>query len=183
MDAWGLDISFRLLSEGKTSDAELPLLCASGEHLPFGCGSLDGIICECVLSLLPEPGRALSEFYRVLRREGCLILSDIYLRGGETGEWVPAEEENLRKKPVYGCLKGALPTYSTETMLSQAGFAIHLWEDHTPFIKEFAARLVLAHGSLDAFFGGEKDAGCSGMGLPTMGALSPGYYLLVARKK
>lgn len=172
-DACGLDISSRLLGEGKACDADLPLLRARGEYLPFGSGSLHGIICECVLSLLSESERALREFHRALLKGGKLILSDIYLRSPGEGEY-PAEQ------PLDACLTGARPACSVKKMLSEAGFSIMLWEDHTPLLKELAAQLVLAHGSVDALCGGIKDTGCS---VSTMAAMRPGYYLLVARKE
>jgi arsenite methyltransferase len=175
--ASGVDISSRLLGEGKARDDTLPFARACAEHLPFGSGSLDGILCECVLSLISEPGRALLEFNRVLGPDGKLILSDIYLRGPGTGDQGPGKEVG------DGCLKGARSACSVEPMLKEAGFTILLWEDHTPLLKELAARLVLSHGSLDALLGGIKDARCAGMGLSTMAALRPGYYLLVARKE
>jgi arsenite methyltransferase len=171
MDACGVDISSRLLGEGKSRDPALPLLRASGDNLPFASGSLDGILCECVLSLLSEPGRALHEVNRVLGPDGKLILSDIYLRG-------EGDEKDHREDALDGCLKGARPTSFTETMLSKAGFSIILWEDHTLLLRELAARLVLAHGSADALWEGLKDACC----FSSMAALKLGYYLLVARK-
>jgi len=183
MDACGVDISSRPSGEGKARDSALPLLRAHAEHLPFGGESLDGIICECVLSLFSEPDRVLREYHRVLAADGKLILSDIYLQGARSGEQGAGEEENLRGEPVDGCLRGASPACSVKKLLSEAGFAELLWEDHTPLLKELAARLVLAYGSMDALWGGIKDAGCSGFGLAAMAALRPGYYLLVARKE
>jgi SAM-dependent methyltransferase len=181
--AFGVDISTHLLREGKARDYSLPLARASVELLPYGNGSLDGIICECVLSLLSEPGRALLEFHRVLRPDGKLILSDIYLRESGAGGRGPAEAHTLREDAVDGCLQGARSACSTKTMLSEAGFEILLWEDHTPLLKELAARLILAGGSMDALWEGVKETRCSGTGLSTMATLRPGYYLLVARKE
>jgi SAM-dependent methyltransferase len=137
---------------------------------------MDGIICECVLSMLPEPDRALREFHRVLCPDGKLILSDMYLRG-------QGEENNLWEEAVDGCLSGARPACSVKKLLGEAGFALMLWEDHTPLLNELAARLVLAHGSMDALWGGMKDGRCPGMGNSAIAALKPGYYLLVARKE
>jgi SAM-dependent methyltransferase len=175
--ASGVDISSRLLGEGKARDDTLPLARARAEHLPFGSGSLDGILCECVLSLLSEPGRTMREFNRVLRPGGKLVLSDIYLRGEGRGDRGQGEDKNINEEAVDGCLQGARSSCSVKKLLSENGFSVMLWEDHTPLLKELAARLVLAHGSMDALWG------CSGMGLSMMAALRPGYYLMVARKK
>jgi arsenite methyltransferase len=178
LHACGLDISSRLLLEGKSRYPALPILRARGEHLPFASGSLDGILCECVLSLLSKPGRALHEFNRVLGPDGMLILSDIYLRGEGAGTSAQGDENNLREKEVHGCMKGARSAGFTETLLCEAGFEILLWEDHTLLLRELAARLVLAHGSADALLEGLKDTCC----FSSMAALKSGYYLLVARK-
>jgi len=120
--AAGVDISRLLIAEGLVRDPALPLVEAEAEALPVEDGVLDGVLCECVLSLVGEPLRALREFRRVLRPGGHLILSDMYDRGTE-------EPEQMRAR------------------LRQSGFALILWEDHTMQLKELAARLVLAGGS------------------------------------
>jgi ubiquinone/menaquinone biosynthesis C-methylase UbiE len=145
--ARGVDISRRLIAEGLVRNPALPLAEGKGEALPVEGGNLDGIFCECVLSLVAEPRRALAEFHRALRSGGFLILSDMYDR-------VTAARQQI----------GAL--------LAERGFRVVLWEDHTPLLKELAARLVLAHGSLEGFWCNAAGAGGR-----------PGYYLLVARKE
>ncbi|HTG83025.1 MAG TPA: class I SAM-dependent methyltransferase, partial [Geobacteraceae bacterium] len=76
--AAGVDISRLLIAEGLVRDPALPLVEAEAEALPVEDGVLDGVLCECVLSLVGEPLRALREFRRVLRPGGHLILSDMY---------------------------------------------------------------------------------------------------------
>ena len=144
LDAVGIDPSCSMLEEGRARNPELPLGLGSAERIPAADGSKDGILCECVLSLLPDPALVLAEFRRVLRPDGFLILSDMYDRQAEG--------------------RGRF-----QLRLTDAGFTLLLFEDHTPLLKELAARLVLAHGSLDGL-------GCRGCGG------RPGYYLLVAQK-
>ncbi|HEX9024138.1 MAG TPA: class I SAM-dependent methyltransferase [Geobacteraceae bacterium] len=167
LDATGVDISSRLLRDGKSRDASLPLIRASAERLPYGNESLDGILCECALSLVPDPQCALAEFHRALRPGGRLILGDIYLR--ESGE-----SRSTGEHVVDGCLKGAVPYSVTKSMLEETGFTVLLWEDHTRHLKELAARLVLAGAASAGFCGEYTKAGG--------GHQRPGYYLLVARK-
>ncbi len=161
LEATGVDISSRLLREGKSHDATLPLIRGNAERLPHGDASFDGILCECVLSLVNDAEGALAEFHRVLRPGGRLILSDVYPRepGGDR---------------MDGCLKGAVPFSVTRSMLDGTGFSILLWEDHTRYLKELAARLVLAGAEPAGFCGEYTKAGG--------GHRRPGYYLLVARK-
>jgi SAM-dependent methyltransferase len=183
MNACGLDISAPLLEEGKSGDDALPLLRARAEHLPFGMGSMDGIICECVLSLISEPDRALREFYRVLSPNGKLILSDIYLRGPRINDRFTWEAYYSRTESVVDCLQGFPPSCPVMELLSEAGLAVLLWEDHTPLLMELAARLVLAGGTIDAFRQDMEKTGCSGGSQAVLQMDRPGYYLLVAGKK
>lgn len=156
VSARGVDISRTLLSEGLARNPGLQLAFASAEALPFDPESFDGLLCECVLSLVEEPLTALAEFRRVLRSGGFLILSDLYDR---------AETE------PQGSLRGAVGRKQTGSWLSQSGFTTVVWEDHTGLLKELAARLILTTGSLEGFYRGSCSAG-----------QRPGYYLLVARK-
>ncbi len=77
--AMGIDISQKLLSEGGASET-LPLIRGEAAVMPWKSGSMDGITCECVLSILPEPEKTLGEYHRVLKSGGYLIVSDIFLR-------------------------------------------------------------------------------------------------------
>lgn len=145
-DARGVDVSPLLIAEGLQRNPELPMSEAAAETLPYPDGSQDGIFCECVLSLLTEPLQALAEFRRTLSSGGFLILSDMYSRDTANRQ--------------------------TEAWLSESGFTILLWEDHTPLLRELAARLILADCSLEGLC-------CTAAGPGE----KPGYYLLVARKE
>lgn len=155
--ATGVDISTTLIKEGLKRSPDLPLYEAAAEALPVARDSQDGILCECVLSLLDDPGSVLQEFRRVLRSGGCLILSDMYSResaGPDDGS------------------RGMVTRNQIEAWFSASGFTTVLWEDHTPLLRELAARLILAGDLLDRFDCSSFNAG-----------QRPGYYLLVARKE
>lgn len=156
LNAVGIDHSRRMLEEAWERNLDLPLGLGTAEHIPAEPASKDGVVCECVLSLLARPKRALAEFCRVLRPGGFLILSDLYERH-------PAGEERGN---------GVVSRAMLERMLERCGFTILLWEDHSRLLRELAARLVLAHGSrTKGLFAG---CGCGGE--------RPGYYLMIAAK-
>jgi SAM-dependent methyltransferase len=50
-------------------------ILGSALQLPFGDGSIDSIVCSEVLEHLPEPGDAIAEMERVLRRGGRVYLT------------------------------------------------------------------------------------------------------------
>jgi arsenite methyltransferase len=192
----GIDPSLTLIAEGLARNPALPLAEGSAEALPVADGELDGILCECVLSLVDDLRQVLQEFRRALRVGGFLILSDLFLKetgknsceasSGQQHEMIIVRscastplsaqlfpERSRREQAVSD--QGVRPRTSLETLLGFSDFTICLWEDHTQLLQELAARLVLAHGSLDGLWCASRNGNCFGE--------RPGYYLLVARKE
>jgi arsenite methyltransferase len=174
-NAIALDISSSLIGTDTDKTGTFPFIRGDARQLPFCDAVMDGITCECVISVLENPDLAFAEFARVLRPGGYLILSDLYDRGRET---------------VYGCdstdgaecLKNIRPRTVTENMVSGAGFELIIWEDHTVHLKELAAQLILNGFSADEL-GESTGLTCSRIAMQSSSVfVRPGYYLLIARK-
>lgn len=143
--AMGLDLSAVLLKEGARTYAGLPLVRGRAEQLPMADGCIGAVLCECVLSLCPDPLQVLGEMWRVLQSGGYLVLTDVYAREGRSGKWTG-------KPGVYCCLEGAVDRTTTEDRIAAAGFDLMAWEDHSARLKQLAAQLIWSYGSLDAFW-------------------------------
>ncbi len=176
LKATGVDPSLLLLECGKKRNPDLSIIRAAGENLPFTDGEFSGIFTECSFSLLKDTKQALREFYRVLKPNGRLVVSDIYIRN-------PEESARLRRLPVYGCLGGARTRTELEDLLNSSGFKIVLWEDHSKLLAVFTAELILTGGSLDIFWGKPPCGpdGCQDI-RKTIKKARPGYFLLIAVK-
>ncbi len=172
---FGVDSSAKMLAEAESLNHEVPLVCGCARQLPCRGESVDGVTCECVLSLIPEKQEALREFYRVLRPGGLLILSDIYSRS-ESGSG-----ENVGFS-VSCCSRDSNASGPVKSLLKEIGFDICLCEDHTHLLLELVARLVFECGSLDAFCSEISGAHSCGDVRTMLADSRPGYYLLVARK-
>ncbi|MEZ4527068.1 MAG: class I SAM-dependent methyltransferase [Desulfobacterales bacterium] len=178
--AFGTDQSARFLAESEECHANLPLFQAMAQFLPCGNETLDAVICECVLSLIHPVQQALKELWRILVPGGYLIVTDMYLRTfaparshAPRGNAFPDAPRPCRE--VKTCLHGAVSQQETRQRIQETGFETLLWEDHSRYLKELAAKLVLAYGSLEDFMGttgNSESAACA----------KPGYYLLIARK-
>lgn len=175
--ALGLDYSAALLAEGARAFGGSPLVRGLAERLPAADGCFRVVLCECLLSLCHDALEVLREIRRVLQPGGCLVLSDIYARGA-------AGVVQDGHSAVKSCLGGAVERSVVEKRIDATGLDLVIWEDQSPLLKQLAARLVWAHGSLEAFWSavggscgagsvGDRGGGCTGR---------PGYYLLVARK-
>ena len=166
--AAGLDRSPTLLAEAGERwnaagpAAPPPLVRADGGRLPFRPGAFDGLLCECVLSLLSDRRAALREFHVVLAEGGLLALCDVCLlpepvppQGGPDGRAEGAA-------PRASCLDGAVERDRLENDLAEAGFRLLAWEDHRRLLAELAARLVFASPvSLGPASGPACGAGCA----------------------
>ncbi len=172
--ALGFDLSRDLIRDNECAE-NIPFAAARAEALPLADGCCDGVLCECVLSLVPEPERAVGEFCRILHGGGFLILSDIYGRSSVDCRYCASNGAG-------GSAPALRDRAFTERLLENSGFHVVAWEDHTRHLKELAAQLILSGGSLTELhelcevFG----SGCSGASSSAI--TRPGYYLLVARK-
>ncbi|WP_419786652.1 DVU_1556 family methyltransferase [Pseudodesulfovibrio sp.] len=158
-DAWGVEPS---CVQVERAFGPAHLIRGQGDVLPFRSNVFQAVFCECVLSLLPNPAAGLAEFGRVLASSGYLVLTDLCQReGGRCGCGTAAST-------VTGgasCADRAVPVADTLELVAEHGFDVVLVEDHDRYLRDLAARLILA---------GEPAAAC-GRGL--------GYYLLIARKR
>ena len=147
----GLDHSLALLRE---ASAHAPCLLADMSRLPLTGNCLDGIVCECVLSLATDKAAVLDECRRVLRPGGKMLLGDLMLRpgkrpcaGADTGADSPPEPN----VPGIPCAMGALRPDALLRLLRERGFSVAQYEDHTPLLRDLAARIVWHFGSVAAF--------------------------------
>jgi SAM-dependent methyltransferase len=164
-----------MLGAGLAERYSFPFVRGHAQELPLRDSILDGIFCECVLSILENPGLALREFARVLCPGGHLVLSDLYDRRDEAAS-------SADHVVVAGCLKGIRTRSSAESIIAGAGLRQLVWEDHTQCLKELAAQLILNGISPDAY---PASLGIAAVGRTTEShapAVRPGYYLLVAKK-
>ena len=158
--AFGADRSAYFVTEAKEHHPHLPIFQALADRLPCRNESLNAVICECVLSLINPVQKTLKEIYRVLAPGGWLMVTDIYLR--DSGNSYGKVE--IQTDQIISCLNGAVSQQETKQRIYDAGFEILLWEDHSRYLKELAAKLVL-----------------EGIPLPKI-CTKPGYYLMIGRK-
>jgi len=86
------------------------------EHLPVLSDSVDVVISNCVLNLVPDKQRAFSEIFRVLKPGGHFCISDI-VSSRELPEWVKSIAE-----AYAGCVSGAIPKAEYLKLIRESGF-------------------------------------------------------------
>lgn len=86
------------------------------ESMPVTSNNADVIMSNCVLNLVPNKHRVMSEVYRVLKPGGHFSISDIVLKGQLPGKWKEVAE-------LYaGCVSGAIQKDDWLQIILEAGF-------------------------------------------------------------
>ena len=172
----GIDSSQAVLERGSRRNPDVPLVRGTGADLPFASGTVDGILMECSLSAMPDRERVLAECWRALVPAGRLAVSDLYARSAIS----PRDARAMSAS----CVAGMMTREDLARALEEQGFAIDLWEDHSPALTELMCRLVMEYGSLEPFWERQGLGSCeSARVTEAVKRVHPGYFLLVARKE
>ena len=86
------------------------------EALPLTSNIVDVVVSNCVLNLVPDKRKALSEVLRVLKPGGHFSISDVVLRGE-----IPARLKESAEM-YAGCVAGALPESEYLGIIHELGF-------------------------------------------------------------
>ena len=92
------------------------------ERLPIEDASMDVVISNCVLNLVPDKAAAFAEIERVLKRGGRAYISDIVLLAP-----LPAAVRN-HPDAIAGCVGGALLVADYKRAIEGAGLAIEKFD-------------------------------------------------------
>jgi arsenite methyltransferase len=86
------------------------------EKLPVGGASVDVVVSNCVLNLVPDKAKAVCEIFRVLKPGGHFSISDVVLKGE-----LPLKLKNAAEM-YAGCVSGAIPKDKYLNIIFKTGF-------------------------------------------------------------
>ena len=118
------------------------------EGLPVDADSVDIVISNCVLNLVPDKREAFSEIWRVLKPDGHFSISDIVVLGE-----LP---QKLRKsaEAYVGCVAGAMGKDEYLRVIKQSGFTNLVIAKEKPLpIPDELIRQALSAEELDSLNG------------------------------
>jgi SAM-dependent methyltransferase len=119
--AIGLDMTDGMLAKANENKEKLGILNAEFrkgeiEQMPVETNSIDRVISNCVINLVPDKTRAFAEIFRVLKPGGSFTVSDIV----STAPMSDGVRKNLEL--WAGCIAGSLPKEEYLGIIRKAGF-------------------------------------------------------------
>lgn len=163
LDGYGLDQTAVLLHEASSALPHLRLAQGQAEHLPIRSECMDAVIAECALSIF-QTEAALAEAARVLKCDGYLLASDMYVRNEN-------DLDPLHRLPPDSYIHHTLPQACIQEKVAAAGFQIVAWQDCSDQLKKIPYNTPFIGKSVDPF---------DFLLAATRARL--GYYFLVAKK-
>jgi SAM-dependent methyltransferase len=117
----GVDMTHEMLKRARDNAAHVgannvEFRLGELEHLPIADNTANVLISNCVINLVPDKQQVFREAFRVLKRGGRLVVSDVI-------NIAPLSAE-LQSDPALlcGCVAGAAPADRIEHWLTTAGF-------------------------------------------------------------
>jgi ubiquinone/menaquinone biosynthesis C-methylase UbiE len=147
----GVDMTAAMVAKARANAAKLgyanvEFRLGEIENLPVERESVDVVVSNCVLNLVPDKRRAFAEVFRVLKLGGHFSISDIVVEGE-----LPAE---LRQslEAYTGCIGGALSKTEYLSLIQQAGFTkVHVAKEKAVAVPdELAVDVLGAAGAAQA---------------------------------
>ncbi len=132
---FGLDISQGMIEKSRKTAEKLGVknvefICSELENIPVADNTVDVVISNCTINHASDKEKVWSEIYRVLKKGGGFVVSDIY-----SDKPVPAE---YAQDPVAvsECWGGAIVKDKYLEILEKSGFTdIRILEESLPYKK------------------------------------------------
>jgi len=126
---YGIDFSEVMIAKARANAIKLgyknvDFILGDIEDIPLEADSIDVIISNCVLNLVPNKTKVFSSMYRVLKPGGHFSISDLV-----TSSTLP-QEMLSDKGLISACISGAMPKASYLKEIEKAGF------QHITILKE-----------------------------------------------
>ena len=132
----GVDMTAQMIDKARANAEKSPFdnvefRLGEIEHIPVADSSVDVVISNCVINLVPDKSKVFSEIYRVLKPGGRILISDI----ATTGDLPQELLENV--SAWAGCVSGAIRVDLYTDMLKDAGFNNVEIVDSTKAVPEY----------------------------------------------
>lgn len=147
----GLDFAPNMLKKARENAAKLgysnvEFIKGDIEDMPVPDTSVDVIVSNCVLNLVPDKSLAFKQMYRVLKNTGHFCVSDVVLQG-------ELPDALVKDAEMYaGCVAGAIQKERYLEIIDEAGFnSIQVKKEKEVIIPEEILKQYLSPEGLEKY--------------------------------
>ena len=151
----GIDFTEAMIAKARTNAEKLnfnnvEFRLGDIDDMPVTSNYADVIVSNCVLNLVPNKHKVISEIFRVLKPGGHFSISDIVLEGELPAKWAAVAE-------LYaGCVSGAIQKQVYLEMIEAAGFKnVTLQKDKAIVIPDTILASYLSAEEIAAYKNGK----------------------------
>jgi SAM-dependent methyltransferase len=142
----GIDMTEEMIAKARANATKLGFTnvefrLGDIEAIPVEDNTVDVVVSNCVMNLVPDKRKAFAETYRIIRPGGHFSISDIVLVG-------ELSDELRRDAALYaGCISGAVQKEEYLRIIADAGFAnVHVQKDR---VIDVPNEILLRHMTLE----------------------------------
>ena len=73
----GIDLSHEMVAQSRLRLPEANIVEGDAENMPFDDETFDAVSCHMSIHHHPHPERSISEMYRILEKEGCVVINEL----------------------------------------------------------------------------------------------------------
>lgn len=174
--AVGIDPSEKLIQAAKKEYGYADFLLGKGENLPFEDESFNCVFAECTLSLMDNFDEAIKQVFRVLKKDGWFIITDVYAKN-------PDALNGLGDFTVSSCMRGLHDLARLKEKLKKMKFKINLSEDCSDLLKQLFVTIGFSYGAMGDFWNITCENSMDGCEFQeALRRCKPGYFMMILRK-
>ncbi len=158
IEAFGIDSSKTSIEKAKELHPDISFDSCDATYLPYNDDSFDGILSECMLTLLPDPKGAISEWKRVLKTGGFMIISGLCER--DTGDLQYAFRSSFPydAKSSVICKNGLIDKEALRSYAQYLGLVSVYEKDCREALISYMSDTIMNYGSLEERIKKEQEA-------------------------
>lgn len=176
LETVGIDPSRKLIEIGKKRNKTLNIIEGRGEDINFSRESINGVFAECTLSLMESRNKVISEAYRVLKKEGWFIVTDVYAKN-------PQFIHELEDFHFNSCMRGLHDLEKLKEEFIEQGFKIAICRDCSDLLKQLMVKIIFTYGSMNIFWSNSTECSINSSRFQEiLQKCKVGYFIMIGRK-
>ena len=158
IEAFGIDSRKASVEKAKELHPDITFAPCDASYLPYNEEYFDGILSECMLTLIPDPKEAVCEWKRVLKTGGFMIISGLCER--DTGDLQYAFRSSFPydAKTSVICRNGLIDKEALRSYAQYLGLVSVCEKDCREALISYMTETEMNYGSLEERIKKEQEA-------------------------